>query len=63
MQDAVAWSEVTELNRLSGASVFMTFHRVEIARHGLRPLAFLAPGVKPPLVEALLNQLAKNGIR
>ncbi|MEV0040025.1 hypothetical protein [Streptomyces sp. NPDC050804] len=63
VQDAVAWSEVTELNRLSGASVFMTFHRVEIARHGLRPLAFLALGLKPPLVDALLSQLAKNGVR
>ncbi|MGW6603166.1 hypothetical protein [Streptomyces sp. NPDC055036] len=63
VQDAVAWSEVTGLNRLSGASVFMTFHRVEIARHGLRPLAFLAMGLKPPLVDALLSQLAKNGIR
>ncbi|WP_327350688.1 hypothetical protein [Streptomyces sp. NBC_01304] len=63
VQDAVAWSEVTELNRLSGASVFMTFHRVGIARHGLRPLVFLALGVKPPLVDALLSQLVKNGIR
>ncbi|WP_327233517.1 hypothetical protein OG349_05590 [Streptomyces sp. NBC_01317] len=61
--DAVAWSEVTGLNRLSGASVFMTFHRVEITRHGLKPLAFLALGLNPPLVEALLGQLAKNGIR
>ncbi|MCL7380506.1 hypothetical protein [Streptomyces sp. 35G-GA-8] len=63
VQDAVAWSEVAGLKRLSGASVFMTFHRVEIARHGLRPLAFLAMGLKPPLVDALLSQLAKNGIR
>ncbi|MGW6741557.1 M20/M25/M40 family metallo-hydrolase [Streptomyces sp. NPDC055025] len=63
VQDAVAWSEVTELNRLSGASVFMTFHRVEVARRGLRPLAFLALGLKPPLVDALLSQLAKNGVR
>ncbi|MEU0280532.1 hypothetical protein [Streptomyces sp. NPDC006195] len=63
VRDAVAWSEVTELNRLSGASVFMTFHRVEISRHGHRPLAFLALGLEPPLVNALLSQLAKNGIR
>ncbi|MFJ4688951.1 hypothetical protein [Streptomyces sp. NPDC088789] len=63
VQDAVAWSEVTVLNRLSGASVFMMFHRFEIARHGRRPLAFLAMGLKPPLVDALLNLLAKNGVR
>ncbi|MFJ4899275.1 hypothetical protein [Streptomyces sp. NPDC088727] len=63
VRDAVAWSEVTVVNRSSGASVFMTFHRIEIARHGLRPLAFLALGLKPPVVDALLSQLAKNGIR
>lgn len=63
VQDAVAWSEVTALNRLSGASVFMAFHRVEIARRGPRPLAFLAMGPKPPLVDALVGQLARSGIR
>ncbi|MFJ1896891.1 MULTISPECIES: hypothetical protein [unclassified Streptomyces] len=63
VQDTVAWSEVTVLNRSMGASVFMAFHRFEIARHGLRPLAFLALGLKPPIVDALLNQLARNGIR
>nr|WP_202532509.1 hypothetical protein [Streptomyces sp. SID3212] len=60
--DAVAWSEVTGVKRLSGASLFMTFHRVEIERHGREPLAFLALGLQPPLVEALLGQLTKNGI-
>ncbi|WP_328843442.1 hypothetical protein [Streptomyces sp. NBC_00258] len=62
VKDVVAWREVTALNRLSGASLFMVFHRVEIARHGLRPLAFLALGLEPALVEALLSQMAKNGI-
>ncbi|MFJ2706085.1 hypothetical protein ACIO3R_23155 [Streptomyces sp. NPDC087428] len=63
VQDAVAWSEVTALNRYIGASVFMTLHRFEIARHGLRPLVILALGLKPPMVDALLSRLAKNGIR
>ncbi|WP_329126828.1 hypothetical protein [Streptomyces sp. NBC_01465] len=62
IQDAVTWREVTELNRLRAASLLMAFHRFEISRHGRRPLAFLAPGLEPPLVDALQGELAKNGI-
>ncbi|MET9485049.1 hypothetical protein [Streptomyces sp. NPDC006638] len=61
--DAVAWSEVTGVNRLRGASAFMTFHRFEIERHGRERLAFLALGLEPPLVEALVRQLTKNGVQ
>jgi hypothetical protein len=59
----VAWSETTALKRLSAQSVFMTFQRVEIVRRDARPLAFLALGLKPALVEALLIQAAEHGLR
>lgn len=59
---SVAWSETTGLKRLSAQSVFMAFQRVEIVRRDAPPLAFLAPGLQPALVEALLVQAAEHGI-
>ncbi|WP_328752883.1 hypothetical protein OHT57_45710 [Streptomyces sp. NBC_00285] len=62
VRDAVAWSNVTGLNQTATLSVWLTFHRFEIARNGSVPLAFLALGQKPALATALQSQAAKNGI-
>ncbi|MBJ3805743.1 hypothetical protein JGB26_01150 [Streptomyces flavofungini] len=63
VRDAVAWRDVTVLNRTATLSLWMTFHRFEIARNGAAPLAFLALGGNPDLAVALPNQAARNGIR
>lgn len=63
VRDAVAWGDVTVLNRTVALSAWMTFHRFEIARNGAAPLAFLALGQSPELAVALPNQAARNGIR
>ena len=63
VRDALAWSEVAGLNRLSNQSPLLAFHRFELVRRGSPPLAFLALGMNPALVEALLNEAARNDIR
>jgi hypothetical protein len=62
MGDVVAWTEVTALNRMESQSVLLAFHRVEFVRRSSASLAFVVPGLKPALMEALLSQATENGI-
>ncbi|HET6859391.1 MAG TPA: hypothetical protein VFH94_20165 [Streptomyces sp.] len=63
VRDVVAWSEVTVLNRMVSQSPLMAFHRFELARRSSATVAFLALGLQPALVDALLSQAQRNGIR
>ncbi|MGW2572579.1 hypothetical protein [Streptomyces sp. NPDC001537] len=64
VRHAVAWSEVTELKWVAAnMTLLLVFHRCEIERRGAGRVAFLALGIKPPLVEALRTQAAANGVR
>lgn len=64
VRDSVTWSDVTELSGFTNQSLFLSFHRFELARRGsARPLAFLALGMNPELVKALQHQAARNGVR
>ncbi|MFJ4499507.1 hypothetical protein [Streptomyces sp. NPDC088864] len=62
VRDVVRWSSMTGLNQTATLSVWLTFHRFEIARHGSAPLAFLALGRNPALATALLSQATRNGL-
>lgn len=62
VMDSVAWSETTGVKRLSAQSVFMAFQRVEIVRRNSPPVAFVALGLKPALIEALQVQAAEHGV-
>ncbi|MEU6067691.1 hypothetical protein ABZ864_25325 [Streptomyces sp. NPDC047082] len=55
VRHAVAWSEVTELKWMANPTLLLAFHRFEIERRGAGRVAFLALGIKPPLVEALVE--------
>lgn len=59
---AVPWAEVMGMQMMTSQSLFMAFYRFEITRRGSRPVAFLALGFQPPLVEPLLSQAAENGV-
>ncbi|MFF7975760.1 hypothetical protein [Streptomyces sp. NPDC007905] len=55
VRHAVAWSEVTELKWMAAnMTLLLAFHRFEIERRGAGRVAFLALGIKPRLVEALV---------
>ena len=60
--DAVAWSEVTQVKQSVSVSPLMAFHRIELDRRGSAPLAFVALGQNPAVVDALLSQAKKNGV-
>ncbi|MFI1225006.1 MULTISPECIES: hypothetical protein [unclassified Streptomyces] len=62
VRDAVVWREVTGLRRMSGASLLMAFHRVELERHGRPPLTFTALGLEPALIPVLLQLASRNGL-
>ncbi len=55
VRHAVAWSEVTELKWMANPTLLLAFHRFEIERRGAGRVAFLALGIKPRLVEALVE--------
>ncbi|WNI20605.1 hypothetical protein [Streptomyces sp. ITFR-16] len=59
---AVPWSEVTTLKMMSSQQLLMSFYRFEVGRRGGAPLAFLAMGMKPALVDQLVGRAAANGI-
>ncbi|MCX4679496.1 hypothetical protein OG413_30140 [Streptomyces sp. NBC_01433] len=59
---AVAWADVMGMQMMVSQSLFLAFYRFEIIRRGSRPVAFLALGFQPPLVEPLLSQAAENGV-
>ncbi|GAA2390843.1 hypothetical protein GCM10010420_13470 [Streptomyces glaucosporus] len=62
VRDSVAWSDVTEVRQLAMVGFVAAAHRVEIARrHSAEPLWFVAPGTKPALVRALLDEGRRNG--
>ncbi|MFG2574535.1 hypothetical protein [Streptomyces sp. NPDC048481] len=62
MRDVVAWSEVTELKHSSGAVLFTPLYRVELARRGAEPLAFVVPAYQTDLITALRDQATRHGI-
>ncbi|MFI0087849.1 hypothetical protein [Streptomyces bobili] len=57
VREAVRWDDVREVNRLSNQSVLLAFHRIEIVRRDYTTVTFLALGLQPALVEALLNEV------
>ncbi|CAL9313557.1 hypothetical protein SUDANB25_05125 [Streptomyces sp. SudanB25_2051] len=69
VRDSVAWSEVTGVRQTAVAGLVAGFHRVEISRsrpdtpfwRPAPPLWFVAPGIKSPLVRALLEEGRRSG--
>ncbi|MFE2023260.1 hypothetical protein ACFW9O_35100 [Streptomyces sp. NPDC059499] len=60
--DSVAWSDVTGIQQTTVIELYMGAHRIEIHRNQTtKPLTFLAPGVKPQLVKALLTEGHRTG--
>ncbi|MER6783699.1 hypothetical protein ABT330_03390 [Streptomyces sp. NPDC000658] len=62
LRDVVAWTEVTELKRSSGAVLFTPLYRVELARRAAEPLAFVVPAYQTDLLTALQEQATRHGI-
>ncbi|MFI9563342.1 hypothetical protein [Streptomyces rishiriensis] len=62
LRDVVAWSEVTELKRSSGAVLFTPLYRVELARRAAEPLAFVVPAYQTDLIKALQERANQHGI-
>ncbi|USQ86314.1 hypothetical protein NFX46_22955 [Streptomyces phaeoluteigriseus] len=63
VREAVRWDDVREVNRLTNQSVLLAFHRIEIVRRDYGTVTFLALGLQPALVEALLNEVDRNATR
>lgn len=64
VRGAMAWTDVTSLHRSVGTMAWatMTFNRFVISCGRSAPLTFLALGLNPPLVAALTDRAARNGI-
>ncbi|GAQ58610.1 hypothetical protein [Streptomyces acidiscabies] len=62
VRDAVAWSDVTTLNRSAGFAAGATFNRFVLSRNGRPPVTFLALGLTPALAKELPDRAARNGI-
>ncbi|MFE9676774.1 hypothetical protein ACFYO5_21930 [Streptomyces sp. NPDC006259] len=60
VREAVAWDDVREVNALTNRSVLLAFHRIEIVRSRSATATFLALGLQPALVEALMGEVARN---
>ncbi|MFD5270805.1 hypothetical protein [Streptomyces sp. NPDC058335] len=63
VREAVTWDDVREVNRLTNQSVLLAFHRIEIVRHDYGRVTFLALGLQPALVQALMNEVDRDAPR
>nr|WP_244882872.1 hypothetical protein [Streptomyces zhihengii] len=62
IRDSVAWSDVTGVQQTAVVGLVSGAHRMEISRNrSPKPLWFVAPGAKAPLVDAFLAEGRRAG--